>query len=53
MTTQQEHNAGDLPDCKEIRLQLSLVSISQFQPRQRPILSQNKAISGKDDCSTT
>ena len=25
---------------------------SQFRPRQRPILSQNKAISGKDDCST-
>ena len=23
----------------------------QFRPRQRPILSQNKAISGKDDCS--
>ena len=26
---------------------------SQFRPRQRPILSQNKSIGGKDDCSTT
>ena len=27
--------------------------LSQFLPRQQPILSQNKAISGKNDCSTT
>ena len=26
--------------------------LSQLRPRQRPILSQNKAISVKDDCST-
>ena len=27
--------------------------LSQFRPRQRPILSQDKAISAKDDCSIT
>ena len=27
--------------------------LSQLRPRERPILSQNKAVSGKDDCSTT
>ena len=30
-----------------------LLGLSQFRPRQRPILSQNKAICGKDDCSST
>ena len=29
------------------------LEIGLFRQRQRPILSQNKAISGKDDCSST
>ena len=32
---------------------LTWFRLNQFRPRQRPILSQNKVISGKDDCSTT
>ena len=32
--------------------QTDLQSLSQLRPRQRPISSQNKAISVKDDCST-
>ena len=35
-----------------IRLDKAWFPLSQLRPRQRPISSQNKAISMKDDCST-
>ena len=42
-------STDDMPHLVAIKAWFPL---SQLQPRQRPISSQNKAISVKDDCST-